>query len=519
MKKVLSCFMVFNKNKRLYFMLLIYFFAQIIISGLASFVIPFFTNKVFAEEYFSRTFFICMSAWFIFAVVSSLIDYYGNRYNLKTYYRISEIQYEYQMGRFLRKGYEIARKMKVEEISSRLMRDTQMMTNIVIWVVGVLAMIVSFSVVLIWGCSIFPIVLLVFIPQCFISSLLKYYLDKQIAVVKDKTIKVQDEIKEYQHALNNGIELIREERFRKLLYQKIREQRKLAYCYCVKENVLRFLAEFVDYGFDVCAKVICILVFYLNGCFDGAIILPFFTVQATFRNQFLSCQDYISSIRQNIEAVKRVDELIHKQEPLHQAEETFACKLENVSVDFGNKMVLDRVNLSIKQGEKVAIVGENGSGKTTLLRVILGLITAKTGECVAKGCAYSPVNLQLFPADFSENISYLALKSEDATRQKNMLDASMLKKETIQDILGKSNMCQLSGGQQKIVSHLRALLSVRDMIIMDEPLAALDEEMAEYCIQFLKKYEGTLIVATHDKRVLDIVDRVVKIENGRCECA
>lgn len=529
MKKVLACFQICRKNGKVLRMLFVYFLAQIVLSGLASFVIPFFSNKVFAENYFSNIFYACMGIWLVFALISALLDYYGNSYNMKAYYRLNEVQYKYQMERFLQNGYKIIRKMQVEDIVSRLLRDTQMMTNIVIWTVGVFAMLTSFLVVLIWGFHIYPAVLFIFIPQCMISSLLKMMIDRRIAVIKDQIAKKEDGIKEYHLSLNQGVEIIREDRFFAYICEKIRELRKEIYRYAVKENILRFLSELADYGLDICAKVLCIFVFYRQGCFDGAVIMPFFTVQATFRNQFLGLQDYISSIRQNEEAVERIVEITNPLTKQNTGQEDMdlseckmkekdgeaVCILENTGVVSEHKWILDNIDLCIKRGEKVAIVGENGSGKTTLLRVIMGLIHPDVGKCMTVEAAYSPVNMQLFPETFEENVDYVRIKKGKEKEQREIIKNQIFTQEKLRKIVDKQDMCQLSGGQQKIIAHLRAMLSMREIMIVDEPLAALDVKIADWYIEMLRAYTGTLIVATHDQRIFELVDRIVRIEKGR----
>lgn len=201
--KVMRCFRAFGKNRGMYAMLAVYFLAQIILSGLSSFIIPFFTNRAFSDLELGRSFYIGIAVWFGFAVLASLCDYYGNRYNLKAYYRINEEQYRYQLERYLGRGYNAYRSKGLEPVVARLTQDTQTMTDIVLWVVGMTAMLTSFAVVLAWGAGVYPVALLVFVPQCILSVVLKTMADNRIALVKDCATKGGELVREYHLALNN----------------------------------------------------------------------------------------------------------------------------------------------------------------------------------------------------------------------------------------------------------------------------------------------------------------------------
>lgn len=406
--KVMRCFRAFGKNRGMYAMLAVYFLAQIILSGLSSFIIPFFTNRAFSDLELGRSFYIGIAVWFGFAVLASLCDYYGNRYNLKAYYRINEEQYRYQLERYLGRGYNAYRSKGLEPVVARLTQDTQTMTDIVLWVVGMTAMLTSFAVVLAWGAGVYPVALLVFVPQCILSVVLKTMADNRIALVKDCATKGGELVREYHLALNN-------------------------------------------------------------------------------------------------EAVERIESIMETvPEPKVGTTGEIVCRIKDAGLEFEGKKVLRGINLEIREGEKIAIVGENGSGKTTLLRMILGLVTPDTGECLTKTAAYSPVNAQLFPGTFAENVSYL--------REQQQIEQS---NEKLKALMGREDVCCSSGGEQKLLSHFRAMMFPGEILVMDEPMAALDGGMASYCAEVLSNYKGTLIMTTHENSLLQIADRVLRMEDGR----
>lgn len=406
--KVMRCFRAFGKNRGMYAMLAVYFLAQIILSGLSSFIIPFFTNRAFSDLELGRSFYIGIAVWFGFAVLASLCDYYGNRYNLKAYYRINEEQYRYQLERYLGRGYNAYRSKGLEPVVARLTQDTQTMTDIVLWVVGMTAMLTSFAVVLAWGAGVYPVALLVFVPQCILSVVLKTMADNRIALVKDCATKGGELVREYHLALNN-------------------------------------------------------------------------------------------------EAVERIESIMETvPEPKVGTTGEIVCRIKDAGLEFEGKKVLRGINLEIREGEKIAIVGENGSGKTTLLRMILGLVTPDTGECLTKTAAYSPANAQLFPGTFAENVSYL--------REQQQIEQS---NEKLKALMGREDVCCSSGGEQKLLSHFRAMMFPGEILVMDEPMAALDGGMASYCAELLSNYKGTLIMTTHENSLLQIADRVLRMQDGR----
>lgn len=406
--KVMRCFRAFGKNRGMYAMLAVYFLAQIILSGLSSFIIPFFTNRAFSDLELGRSFYIGIAVWFGFAVLASLCDYYGNRYNLKAYYRINEEQYRYQLERYLGRGYNAYRSKGLEPVVARLTQDTQTMTDIVLWVVGMTAMLTSFAVVLAWGAGVYPVALLVFVPQCILSVVLKTMADNRIALVKDCATKGGELVREYHLA-------------------------------------------------------------------------------------------------QNSEAVERIESIMETvPEPKVGTTGEIVCRIKDAGLEFEGKKVLRGINLEIREGEKIAIVGENGSGKTTLLRMILGLVTPDTGECLTKTAAYSPVNAQLFPGTFAENVSYL--------REQQQIEQS---NEKLKALMGREDVCCSSGGEQKLLSHFRAMMFPGEILVMDEPMAALDGGMASYCAELLSNYKGTLIMTTHENSLLQIADRVLRMQDGR----
>lgn len=203
--------------------------------------------------------------------------------------------------------------------------------------------------------------------------------------------------------------------------------------------------------------------------------------------------------------------------------------LENVGLKYGKKesttTVLENINLSIKEGECLAIVGGSGSGKTTLLKVIAGLKKPTSGKVVVDNEEItSPLDrvsvifqdYGLFPWKTVEENMCLPLK----LRRENH------RYEEVRDLLARLGLeeqakrypCQLSGGQRQRVAIGRALLSDSKMILMDEPFSALDpmtkERMCKYMKQLLGEEQRTCVIVTHSaKEATMFGDRIAVFSN------
>ena len=215
--------------------------------------------------------------------------------------------------------------------------------------------------------------------------------------------------------------------------------------------------------------------------------------------------------------------------------EKFIIEVNHVSKQFEDgKFALNDVSLQVKKGEFVTILGPSGCGKTTLLRCIAGFQVASEGDILLKGEDITqtpphkrPVNTvfqkyALFPhLNVYDNVAFgLKLKKLDAdTIMKRVKQA--LKTVGMSDYEFR-NVDSLSGGQQQRVAIARAIVNQPEVLLLDEPLAALDlkmrKDMQLELKEMHKKLGITFIYVTHDQEeALTLSDRVVVMSEGKIQ--
>ena len=208
--------------------------------------------------------------------------------------------------------------------------------------------------------------------------------------------------------------------------------------------------------------------------------------------------------------------------------------LRNISVSFDGETILEKLNLYIRNGEFITFLGPSGCGKTTTLRVIAGFLTPDEGDVVFDGKIINGVpahkrqvntifqRYALFPhLNVAENIAF-GLKQKKM--KKAQIDEKVAEMLALVNLKGfeKRNVNLLSGGQQQRVAIARALAVDPKVLLLDEPLAALDLKLRKDMQVELKNIQQrlgiTFIFVTHDQEeALSMSDTIVVMDGGKIQ--
>lgn len=204
-------------------------------------------------------------------------------------------------------------------------------------------------------------------------------------------------------------------------------------------------------------------------------------------------------------------------------------ELKNIVKKYGNNVILDDISLQIKEGEIVSILGPSGSGKTTLLNLILGITDISSGKIIYDGEDITNVPLEkrgfnivfqdyaLFPnLTAYENIVYGLRNKPGISTEQDVQDFIHLL--GLEEHLNK-RISQLSGGQKQRVALARTMVMKPKILLLDEPLSALDgvikESIKSKIKEIAREFSLTTIIVTHDpEEALTLSDKVLIINDG-----
>lgn len=209
-------------------------------------------------------------------------------------------------------------------------------------------------------------------------------------------------------------------------------------------------------------------------------------------------------------------------------------EVKNLKKQFGKNVVLDNINLEIKKGEVVSLIGPSGSGKSTILRSIIDLETITSGDILIEGNNLKDKKIKkemllktgmvfqtfnLFPhMSVRNNI----VKTLELVKKMDKKEANKIAEETL-EVVGLIDKIdnfpsELSGGQKQRVAIARALSLRPDILLFDEPTSALDPELVKEVLDIIRKLKNdkiTMLIVSHEMNfVKEISDKVVVLEKG-----
>jgi branched-chain amino acid transport system ATP-binding protein len=215
-------------------------------------------------------------------------------------------------------------------------------------------------------------------------------------------------------------------------------------------------------------------------------------------------------------------------------EKEILLQLHDVSVRFGGVRALDGIDISLDQGEIVALMGPNGAGKSTIIKAIFGLVPIRSGEVlwhgkkilpvphevVQRGISFVPQGRRVFSRlTIEENLEISGFIVGDK-KELNRRIAQVMETFPVLKQRRASKAGMLSGGQQQMLALARGLMTEPKVLLLDEPSLGLAPKIVKEVFAKIKeindKHKTAILVVEHNiKSLLDIADRGYVLDNGR----
>ena len=332
----------------------------------------------------------------------------------------------------------------------------------------------------------------------------------------------------------------------KWLIDETKKRTKAAFRFSQKESIISSAAlqirDILNYAFRY-----LILIYLILKLYEGSITLGDYTLLFGLTTNFMVCSRNavveFGWIRESFFFMNLfydfMDEKESKQQELPKDSKNALIHIKNLSFSYpgtGSNQLSD-INCTIKKGEKIAILGYNGAGKTTLIKVLLGLYKPQSGDLYYDGVHYNNIEpyalYSHFTIAFQNHIKYpLTLKDnitfgqpedniyDEAISRSNLLDVIDRLPQKEHTYLNKelySDGSDLSGGEWNKLILARSLYHNRDVLVFDEPLAAVDVNTEKHFIQtMMDKYaEKTVLIVSHRLSCIKMVDRIIVMSEGR----
>ena len=187
---------------------------------------------------------------------------------------------------------------------------------------------------------------------------------------------------------------------------------------------------------------------------------------------------------------------------------------EKITKSYGEKVLINNISLYIDKGEKIGLIGVNGTGKSTFLKILAGVEKPDMGTVTR----YSGIRIQYLSQNpvLDENLTIIEHIFSDAPSLRDSKEYEARKILTQLGIIDvDKEVGHLSGGQVKCMEIAKVLIHPCDLLILDEPTNHLDMAMVQWLENYLIKYQGAIIMVTHDRYFLErVANKIVEIDGG-----
>jgi ATP-binding cassette, subfamily B, bacterial PglK len=305
---------------------------------------------------------------------------------------------------------------------------------------------------------------------------------------------------------------------------------------------------FLEFFLVVCLSVIIILmipsvknfsdIIFTIGLFAVAMfrMLPSFSKVLLNLNNIRSSRVSFLKVFSDIKNVKSELEKVTEKKLKFENE----IVIQNLSFKYSDRVtkVIKKINLSIKKGEMIGLIGESGSGKSTLVELILGFLKPNTGKIIVD---HQDIFMNL--REWRNQIGYVTQRVflTDDTIEKNIafaLDDQDIKRDRVEECVKQAQLgdfistlsegintkigergIQLSGGQKQRISIARAIYDNPEVLVLDEATSSLDKDTEKQILEIIKNFKNnkTIILISHDINSLKDCDKIFKITNGEIQ--
>ncbi|GFH43305.1 ABC transporter [Lactococcus hodotermopsidis] len=494
-----------------------------------------------------RTVIFC-GIFMIFLILQNIISNYFHTKFYSTAIRHVEANLR---GALIRKLQQLSisyqKDLKSGVLQSKIMRDVETVQTLSSQIfISLLSISVNMFVALAITLVTSRIVFLFFIATIPIATFLIKLFSKQI---ESSNSDFRHEMEQTSAKVMEMIHFVPMSRAHALENQEIsrlRQQFDKIFKKGIKLDVLQAFFGSVSWSVFQLFQVFCLIftaILAIKGKITPGEVVMYQTYFGTVVASAANLINLIPMVAKGVESVNSIGEiLISDKVETHQGQIEVAeikgqFSFENVYFSYENdKNIIKGLNLTVKSGETIALVGASGSGKTTILNLAIGFIAATSGRLLLDGQEMSTLNLHsvrkhiavvpqnsiLLSGTIRDNITYGADDVTDAQLEK------VLQMTNLKDVIDKlpdgvktevgENGDMLSGGQKQRISIARALIRDPKVIVMDEATSALDvisEKKIQESLVEMQKNRTTFIVA-HRLSTIRNADRIAVIQSGKC---
>lgn len=492
-------------------------------------------------ENFKFTSFILVLTMVVFSIFLS------SRYYLQNYIEVkilNELKKE-MLTKILRVKTEKLKSISVGELMQKIFNDTEVVRPLVIsvFVDCTLNIMYSFSIIIIMFTmnKVLTLILIALMP--IFIYFYKVYVPK-IEKVNSKIITSEEDIKSLSEEILNGSLDIKINNANEFIEYKI--SNKFIRYFDLVLNKIKYIIQY-DYILVTGIMNFSTLLIY---CFGGYLVFKNIISIGTlisftlYFSRLWDPVEYFMELSKEVKiqllSLKRIEEYLKfQEEDLMESDklpEFKELKIENLSFNYGERVIFENLNFEIKSGETIGIKGSNGAGKSTLANIITKLISEYNGNIYYNGLNYKLLNPRrvrekiifipsktfLFSGSITENITLKANSKE------NMV-TGLVEKWEITELIGalvsnnrtlktrvNNQSNNLSGGEQKIIQILRGIFLEGDVYILDEPFNYVDKKHKQILIELIKeklKFK-TVIIISHDEEIFQCCKKVYKLEKN-----